>query len=124
MRLAVAVAVLAWAGAAAADLYRWVDPESGSVKYSSYPPPWYGDAAKQRRAPRVEHMPARQDKPARSAEAIAAPPTARPAVPATAPPAARAGGSETEDRDVPKNVEARSAEMKSRVESIIKGLRR
>jgi len=39
---------------AAADLYRWVDPESGSVKFSSYPPPWFGDAAKQGRAPKVE----------------------------------------------------------------------
>jgi len=27
-----------WATAADADLYRWVDPESGSVKYSSVAP--------------------------------------------------------------------------------------
>ncbi len=27
------------AHAAQADLYRWVDPQSGSVKYSSVPPP-------------------------------------------------------------------------------------
>ena len=27
------------ASAARADLYRWVDPESGSVKFSSVPPP-------------------------------------------------------------------------------------
>ncbi len=27
------------AGVAHADLYRWVDPQSGSVKYSSVPPP-------------------------------------------------------------------------------------
>jgi hypothetical protein len=40
-----------------ADLYRWVDPETGSVRYSSYPPPWYGDPDKERRAPRVEHIP-------------------------------------------------------------------
>jgi hypothetical protein len=46
-------------GAAAADLYRWVDPETGSVKFSSYPPPWYGDESQQRRAPKVEHIPAR-----------------------------------------------------------------
>ena len=58
MRLALAVAMLALAGAAAADLYRWVDPESGSVKFSSYPPPWYGDPEKERRAPKVEHLPA------------------------------------------------------------------
>jgi hypothetical protein len=61
MRIAVAVAVVAWAGAAGADLYRWVDQESGSVKYSSYPPPWYGDQAKQRRAPKVEVIPAGRD---------------------------------------------------------------
>ena len=58
MRIAVAVAVMAWAGTAGADLYRWVDRDSGSIKYSSYPPPWYGDEAKQRRAPKVEYLPA------------------------------------------------------------------
>ena len=47
--------------AALADLYRWVDPETGSVKFSSYPPPWYGDEAKQRRAPKVEVIPAGRD---------------------------------------------------------------
>lgn len=63
MRFAVAVVMLAWAaqfsGPAAADLYRWVDPETGSVKFSSYPPPWYGDPAKERRAPNVEVIPDR-----------------------------------------------------------------
>ena len=65
MRLANVITVFAvfaaviWAAPAAADLYRWVDPETGSVKFSSYPPPWYGDEAQQRRAPRVEHIPAR-----------------------------------------------------------------
>ncbi len=49
-----AVLLFAWASPAAADLYRWVDPETGSVKFSSYPPPWFGDAEKQRRAPKVE----------------------------------------------------------------------
>jgi hypothetical protein len=72
MRLAIVSAALAWAaqfsGTAAADLYRWVDPESGSVKFSSYPPPWYGDAAQERRAPKVEHIPARRDAPARRDE--------------------------------------------------------
>ena len=48
-------------GPAAADLYRWIDPETGSTKYSSYPPPWYGDEAQQRRAPKVEVIPARSD---------------------------------------------------------------
>jgi hypothetical protein len=39
---------------ARADLYRWVDPATGSVKFSNTPPPWYGDAEKERSAPRVE----------------------------------------------------------------------
>jgi hypothetical protein len=60
---AIAVAMLAWAaqysGPAGADLYRWVDPESGSIKFSSYPPPWYGDPARERRAPKVEVIPER-----------------------------------------------------------------
>lgn len=50
-----------WSSAARADLYRWVDPETGSVKFSSYPPPWFGDEAKQRRAPKVEVIPAGRD---------------------------------------------------------------
>jgi hypothetical protein len=57
-RAVLMVVVCAWASGAAADLYRWVDPETGSVKYSSYPPPWYGDPEKERRAPKVEHLPA------------------------------------------------------------------
>ena len=48
-----------WASPAHADLYRWVDPETGSVKFSSYPPPWFGDEAKEKRAPKVEHIPPR-----------------------------------------------------------------
>jgi hypothetical protein len=60
VRIVVALAVLIslWAIPAAADLYRWVDPETGSVKFSSYAPPWFGDAAKQKRAPKVEVIPA------------------------------------------------------------------
>lgn len=50
-----------WSSVALADLYRWVDPETGSVKFSSYPPPWYGDAAQQRRAPKVEVIPGGRD---------------------------------------------------------------
>lgn len=50
---------LSWASFAHADLYRWVDPETGSVKFSSYPPPWFGDEAKEKRAPKVEHIPPR-----------------------------------------------------------------
>jgi hypothetical protein len=56
---AVVVLLLLRAGPAAADLYRWIDPETGSIKFSSYPPPWYGDAAAQRHAPKVEVIPAR-----------------------------------------------------------------
>lgn len=55
-RALLAAALLAWAAGALADLYRWVDPETGSVKYSSYPPPWYGDPEKERRAPKVERL--------------------------------------------------------------------
>lgn len=57
MRTLLFAAFCAFATGAAADLYRWVDPETGSVKYSSYPPPWYGDPEKERRNPKVEHLP-------------------------------------------------------------------
>jgi hypothetical protein len=67
MRFVVTVAMLAWAaqfsGPAAADLYRWVDPDTGSIKFSNYPPPWYGDPAKERRAPKVEVIPDRSSAP-------------------------------------------------------------
>jgi hypothetical protein len=42
-----------------ADLYRWIDRETGSVKFSSYPPPWLGDPEKERKAPAVEVIPYR-----------------------------------------------------------------
>jgi hypothetical protein len=68
MRFAIAVAMFAWAaqisGPAAADLYRWIEPETGSIKFSSYPPPWYGDPAKQRGAPKVQVIPERSRAPA------------------------------------------------------------
>jgi hypothetical protein len=48
------VVSLLFSGPAWADLYRWVDPQSGSVKFSSQPPPWYGDAARERVSPKVE----------------------------------------------------------------------
>jgi len=54
-------ALLLIAGLAAApahaDLYRWIDPESGSVKYSSVAPSWYGDGG--RGGPAVEVVPSR-----------------------------------------------------------------
>ena len=43
--------------AAHAQLYRWIDRETGSVKFANTPPPWYGDAEKQRGAPAVEVVP-------------------------------------------------------------------
>lgn len=67
----------AWSSIAQADLYRWVDPETGSVKFSSYPPPWFGDEAKQRRAPKVEVIPAGRDRTAGSETASAAQDDAR-----------------------------------------------
>jgi len=44
---------------ASADLYRWIDRESGSVKFSSTPPPWFGDPERERSAPAVEIVPYR-----------------------------------------------------------------
>lgn len=42
------------AAPAQADLYRWIDPQTGSVKFSSYPPPWFGDQALELNAPATE----------------------------------------------------------------------
>jgi hypothetical protein len=58
MRVLVLVAACI-AFAAHADLYRWVDPQTGSVKFSSTPPPWYGDPEKERGAPAVQVVPYR-----------------------------------------------------------------
>ncbi len=64
-----------------ADLYRWIDRESGSVKYSNSPPPWFGDPEKERHSPAVEVIqyrdprtikPAAAEKPSPAAAAIAA----------------------------------------------------
>ena len=52
--LAMPVLVFLWITPALADLYRWVDPQTGTVKFSSYPPPWFNDPAQQGRAPKVE----------------------------------------------------------------------
>ena len=60
IRVFISMALVLLAREALADLYRWVDPETGSVKFSSYPPPWYGDAEKEKRAPKVEHIPERK----------------------------------------------------------------
>jgi hypothetical protein len=89
MRFAVPLAVLLLARAdpAIADLYRWVDPETGSVKFSSYPPPWYGKEQSAPRAPKVEVI-----APMKSAPAFAPEPDADPA------PAAKTG-----DRSEPRD---------------------
>jgi len=80
---------------AAADLYRWVDPETGSVKFSSYPPPWYGDETLEKRSPKVEHIPARvpggKEQPESVAEPAATPPAKPPAKPPANPAAAQPG---------------------------------
>ncbi|HLX81434.1 MAG TPA: hypothetical protein VKS43_12715 [Burkholderiales bacterium] len=65
--LAISAVLLLRAAPAAADLYRWIDPENGAIKYSSYPPPWYGDAAAERHKPKVEFIPAAADTAAKSA---------------------------------------------------------
>ena len=48
-----ALAFLLLCSAAHADLYRWVDPQSGSVKFSSAPPPWFESGS----GPQVERIP-------------------------------------------------------------------
>jgi hypothetical protein len=68
-------AVLMLPGLAQADMYRWVDRETGAVKFSNTPPPWYGDPEKERRNPPVEVIryvgPAQKPKPAPQAEEAA-----------------------------------------------------
>jgi hypothetical protein len=63
-RLALALVLLSFC--AHAELYRWVDRESGSVRYSNTPPPWYGDPAKERVNPPVEVL--RYDAPGTAAK--------------------------------------------------------
>ena len=53
MRIVAVLAALA-ASPAHADLYRWVDPQTGSIKYSNHAPPWLGDHEREARAPAVE----------------------------------------------------------------------
>ena len=59
MKVLLLIAALA-PSVANADLYRWVDPQTGSVKFSSYPPPWFGDRASELRGPAVEVIAYRQ----------------------------------------------------------------
>lgn len=67
MRLAAILLLAAAAIPAHADLYRWVDPQTGSIKFSNHPPPWHGDAAREARAPRVEVISSRASVPAKPA---------------------------------------------------------
>ena len=53
MRSILSIAILVTTPAYA-DLYRWVDPQTGSVKFSSYPPPWFGQPALEINAPATE----------------------------------------------------------------------
>jgi hypothetical protein len=55
-----------------AQLYRWVDPQTGSVKYSNHPPPWHGDPARQS-APKVEVIPPQFKDPPRPSAALEKP---------------------------------------------------
>ena len=74
-----ALAVALNAVPAHADLYRWVERETGAVKFSSSPPPWYGDPEKERGAPAVEVIPYRgSPAPAKPAAVPAKPPPAKP----------------------------------------------
>lgn len=96
MRRLILLLVLSACGSAAqAQLYRWIDPESGSTKFSSYPPPWLGDPARERRAPKVEVIPPGKPAPPQRGDldlpppALTASPAAAPADPAAAELAAR-----------------------------------
>jgi len=51
---ALVAVLLGLAPEARAELYRWRDPQTGTIKYSTYPPPWYGDEAREATAPKVE----------------------------------------------------------------------
>ena len=48
-----ALVFLLLCSAAHADLFRWVDAETGSVKFSNSPPPWYDTG----QGPKVEVIP-------------------------------------------------------------------
>jgi hypothetical protein len=68
-------AVLLLPGLAQADMYRWIDRETGQVKFSNTPPPWFGDPVKERQNPPVEVIryrgPVEKPKPAPQAEKAA-----------------------------------------------------
>ena len=82
MRLLVLLACLL-PGAALADLYRWIDPESGSVRYSNFPPP---PGVKPGSVEVVPYKPAPE--PEKVEKAAAKPPAPKPAPAGAAPPSA------------------------------------
>jgi hypothetical protein len=55
--------VLLLAAPAHADLYRWVDPDTGSIRYSNLPPVWAGEAPGAR-TPEVVVIPSPRAQPA------------------------------------------------------------
>lgn len=69
MRLLSLMVLAACAMPASAQLYRWVDPQTGSVKYSNHAPPWHGDPAPRRSDPKVEVIPPRFAAPPKPAAA-------------------------------------------------------
>ncbi len=87
-------AMAAAAGGAAADLYLWKDPATGSVKIYSYPPPWYGNPELEKRSPKVERVPERQRVPVVEPDAAPTAPAAKPspAKPGVPPPPPGMGG--------------------------------
>jgi hypothetical protein len=113
-----AAAAIGWlAGDAAADLYRWVDPDTGSIKFSSYPPPWYGDPGRERGAPKVEHIPARQATPAPApapAAGQARTPAKVPAAPSAAPASAEVAALELRRKQMLEQLRAAAARAPER----------
>jgi hypothetical protein len=57
VKILLSLLLLLFARQAVADLYRWMDPDTGSIKLSSYPPPWFGNPALEAKSPRVEVIP-------------------------------------------------------------------
>jgi len=75
------VAVLLAAPGAQAQLYRWVDPATGSVKFSNAPPAWVRE---ERTGPAVEMIPSLRAQPTKP-EAPPKPVAAKPAAAAPDP---------------------------------------
>ena len=115
MRFLWLLALLATAPALA-DLYRWVDPQTGTVKFSSYPPPWYGDPALEARSPKVQHIPA-----GRAAPATAPTPglEEKPAAAQSAPPPVQ-GAAPASNAPSPAQVEAQRKAVTETIERLLR----